>query len=75
MFTKRELQKIRKALPKNGYKLIAEKIGNMSENAVQMTLLYPERYNPDVIDAAEAVINEYKNKVAQQKARVMEAVK
>ncbi|KQC02058.1 hypothetical protein [Pedobacter sp. Hv1] len=74
MFTKKDLQKIRKALPKNGYKLISDRLG-MSAEAIRMTLLYPERYNKKVIDAAEEVIIEYKNDVALQKARVMEVVK
>lgn len=75
MFTKRDLQKIRKALPKFGYKLISEKMGNMTPDAIKMVLLYPDRYNKEVIDAAEQVIIEYKQKVAAQKARVMEVVK
>lgn len=74
MFTKRDLQKIRKALPKNGYELMSEKIG-MSPDAIRMVLLYPNRYNKVVFDAAEQVIVEYRNEVALQKARVMEVVK
>jgi hypothetical protein len=74
-YTKRELDRIRKALPPNGFQLIAERLGNTSAEAVRKILSEPERYRLDVFDAAKVIIIDYKQKVQTQKQEVMEVVK
>jgi hypothetical protein len=74
-YTKRELNKIRKALPPNGFQLISDHLGNTSAEAVRKILSEPERYRLDVFEAAKLIITEYKQKVQAQKQEVMEVVR
>lgn len=69
MLSKRELTKVRKQLPPNGYALIADKVLKSTE-AVKKVLQDPDRYNKDVIDAAFVVIDNYKKEVEQQKQKI-----
>ena len=75
MYTKKELDKIRKALPKGGFQLIADKMPDTTADAVRMVLMYPDRYRVEVFDALILVMQEYKERVSSQKKKVMEAVK
>jgi len=75
MYTLKELTKIRKALPVLGYNLIAEKMGNTTPDAVRMVLKHPKRYQEKVFEAAFEVIKENKERIAAQKAKLMEVVK
>jgi hypothetical protein len=74
MYTKREIQKIKNALPINGYQLIAEKAG-MSLGAVEKVFSSPERYQKKVYDAAAEVIEAYQIEINQQKTKLLSLVK
>lgn len=69
MLNNKELSAIRKALPANGYPLVAERC-NKSTDLVGKILREPKRYDPVVIEAAFEVIAEYKALVEAQKHRV-----
>jgi hypothetical protein len=69
MLTKRELGKIRKQLPQDGYERIAS-LAFKSAEAVKKVLREPDRYNKDVIDKALIVVEQYKLEVEEQKAKV-----
>lgn len=76
MYTKKQLEKIRKALPKGGYQLIADKIPGVTADSVKMVLNNPDRTDrPEVFDAVIVVMQEYKERVGNQKKKVMEVVK
>lgn len=75
MYTKKELAQIKKALPKNGFKLISDKLVSTTPDAVRKVLTEPLRYRPEVFDAVVQVMREYKAAVDNQKKEVMEAVK
>lgn len=71
MLTKRELSAIRKALPIDGYKRIAEKAGVHSET-VRKVLNEPKRFNQTVIGKALEVIEEFKSEVRSLKNQIKE---
>ncbi|WP_285055188.1 hypothetical protein [Pedobacter ginsengisoli] len=69
--TKRELQKIRTALPTGSYDEIAARTG-LGVATVKSTLFKPERFNPAVIETALALINEQREKVESIKNLIKE---
>jgi DNA-binding phage protein len=71
MITKRELTQIKKALPENGYQLIAEKAGT-SKEAIRKVLSEPKRYNPTIIKTALSVIKDYKQEILALKTEIKE---
>ena len=68
MLNKRELATIRKALPKDGYQMIAKKVGDTSSEAVRKVLSDPKRHNAQVIQTAIDLIDSYKK---QQEAETL----
>lgn len=74
MLTKEELDELKKALPKKGLHRIAEQSG-YSYATVQRSLCDPKRYNRQIIEATIQVVEQYKNEVAEQKLRLLEAVR
>ena len=76
MFSKKELNNIKKKLPKGAYKIIADKMGcGISAASIKMVFNNPERYRKDVFDIAAVVIKEYKEQVAKEKAAFKKAIK
>jgi hypothetical protein len=76
MFSKKELNNIKKKLPKGAYKTIAEKLGGgISAASVKMIFNYPERYRKEVFDMATIVVKEHKLQVAKEKAAFKKAIK
>jgi hypothetical protein len=67
MLTKRELTRIRKALPKGGFDTIALSC-NKSRASVIKILTDPKRYNKEVIYQALIEIEKFKEEIANQKA-------
>jgi hypothetical protein len=70
MLNKKELLKIRKALPKDGYERISVKLDGRSTNSIRMILTDPKRYDKEVIDIALVVAVAYKDEMLAQKAQV-----
>lgn len=68
MLNKRELNKIKKALPKDGYALISAKTG-MSTETVRKYLNDTKRYNQKVIDTAFEVISDFEREITIQKTK------
>jgi hypothetical protein len=67
MLNKKELKKIRTALPEDGYKRISLLMDGKSEQSIRMILTDPKRYNKDVIDNAILIVIEYKEEMLAQK--------
>lgn len=73
-YTEKELKKIRQSLPKNGYKLVSDKLEGISPDSVRMILHEPSRYNEMVFDAVALVLEERKQKIIAQKQRIKQAI-
>ncbi len=71
MYTKKQLDKIRKKLPKGGYGMISVKLGDITPEYVQTIFCDPKRAEKKlhVIDTALNVIQEHNERIAAQKKR------
>jgi hypothetical protein len=69
MITKRELQKLKDALPSDGYTKIEEKTGIQYQLIVK-SFNDPKRFKKEVIEAALEVIKEYKAEVLALKSQI-----
>jgi hypothetical protein len=67
--SKRELQKIRTALPTGSYDEISSRCG-LGVATIKGVLFNPDRFNPTVIESALAIINEQKEKVELLKNQI-----
>lgn len=74
VYTDKELKKIRQSLPKDGYRLVSEKLDGISPDGVRMILTEPRRYNEQVFDAVALVLEEHKLKIQAQKERIKQAI-
>lgn len=72
MLTIRERKKIVKALPKNGYQLISDKLeGEYATETIRKYLTDPKyTYNSKVFATALEVIDEAKSLVIEQKEKI-----
>lgn len=62
MLSKERLNAIKEGLPKNGFQMVSDKSG-VSKDSVKKILNDPERFNPEVIEAALEVVEEYQKKL------------
>lgn len=70
MLNKKELLKIRKALPEDGYERISAQLNGKSTHSIRMILTDPKRYNKEVIDYAIDITVAYREEMLEQKAKV-----
>jgi DNA-binding LacI/PurR family transcriptional regulator len=66
MLNKRELNKIKKLLPKGGYQVIADNLG-ISKDTVTKAFNQKDRYRGDVVETAYQVIKAYNQKARSLK--------
>jgi len=71
MLNSKELKKIVKALPTNGYQLVSDKLnGEYTSETIRKYLGDPKRCNIKIIDAAFQIIEAEKAAILAQKERV-----
>ena len=73
MLSIEERKKIQDALPiskSNGYRLINEKLPELSRGQICQAFLYDNRYKPEVMVAAMEVIEEYKKQESPLKNKI-----
>ncbi len=64
------LEKLRVALPENGYKLVSEKLTRVTAETVRKVLSEPKRYKKEVIDATIEVIREQREIIEKQEETI-----
>lgn len=73
MLSLEERKTLQANLPINkrkGYKLIKEKLPHLTGTQISQAFLYDNRYKPEVMEAAAAVIEEYQKSETDLKKRV-----
>ena len=71
--TKTELQKLRKRLPEDAKKIIAEETG-FAESSVEQILLKPERFNLAVIESAVALAERTSDRIDSLRLRIKNTI-